>query len=122
MKLEAVFAFEIGDFACMQVDSWSDRPDKVQIIAAWIQRDFSGTWFFYQVRSHTTHNSDVLQVFESELAPYPSEEVLMKRTRDNDVMNEKKRERVAQMRASQAAAIVLPAKVRSTWRKPRRKL
>ena len=99
MKLEAEFLFDVGEFACMQVDFWSECPDRVQVVAAWIQKDFSGTRTFYHVRSHTGRNSAVLQVEEQELVPYPGDDVLTARARERDLMREMSREFIAQVRA-----------------------
>ena len=99
MKLEAEFFFHVGDFACMTVDRLSECPDRVQIVAAWVHRDFSGTRTFYHARSHSGRNSTVLQVEEQELVPYPGDDVLTARARERDLMREMSREYIAQIRA-----------------------
>ena len=99
MKLEAEFLFDVGEFACMSVDFWSECPDRVQIVAAWVHWDFNGTRTFYHVRSHTGRNSAVLQVEEQELVPYPGDDVLTARARERDMMREMSREFIAQVRA-----------------------
>ena len=99
MKLDAEFFFHVGEYACMSVDFWSECPDRVQIVAAWIQWDFNGTRTFYHVRSHTGRNSAVLQVEEQELVPYPGDDVLTARARERDLMREISREYIAQVRA-----------------------
>ena len=99
MKLEAEFFFHVGEFACMSVDYWSECPDRVQIVAAWVQKDFAGTRTFYHVRSHSGQNSAVVQVEEQELVPYPSDDVLTARARERDMRREMSREFIAQVRA-----------------------
>ena len=99
MKLEAEFFFHVGEFACMSVDFWSECPDRVQVVAAWVHRDFTNTQTFYHVRSHSGRNSAVLQVEEQELVPYPSDDVLTARARERDMRREMSREFIAQVRA-----------------------